>query len=94
MFFVTTGFIMEEFIMYNEIFDQINLAAKKRNLRDSTIRTYCNSVAHFLTRTQKDPASLTFDDVDIFLTKKDFPAFLRQHIIIIMPGSAFITKKS
>lgn len=70
MLFVTTGFIMEEFIMYNEIFDQINLAAKKRNLRDSTIRTYCNSVAHFLTRTQKDPASLTFDDVDIFLTEK------------------------
>ena len=56
--------------MYNEIFDQITFAAKKRNLRDSTIRTYCTSVSHFLSYIQKDPWSLTIEDVDTFLTEK------------------------
>lgn len=34
--------------MYDEIFDQITIAANKRNLRDSTIHAYCISVARFL----------------------------------------------
>ena len=42
---------MEDFIMYEEIFNQIQSAANKRNLKDSTIHAYCTSVAHFLNHT-------------------------------------------
>ena len=45
---------MEDFIMYEEIFNQIRSAANKRNLKDSTIYAYCTSVAHFLNHTAKD----------------------------------------
>lgn len=41
--------------MYNEIkiFVQITTAAKKRNLKDSTIHSYCTSVGHFLRYTNR-----------------------------------------
>lgn len=56
--------------MYNEIFEQITIAANKRNLRDSAIHAYCTSVARFLKYTDKPTDALTTDDVDTFLTEK------------------------
>ena len=54
---------MEDFIMYEEIFNKIQSAANKRNLKDSTIHAYCTSVAHFLNHTAKDIDALTTDAV-------------------------------
>ena len=45
--------------MYEEIFNQIQSAANKRNLKDSTIHAYCTSVAHFLNHTAKDMCCLS-----------------------------------
>ena len=56
--------------MYEDILAQIRNEAEKRNLRDSTINAYCNSVNYFLRSVNKDVSSLTTDDVDAFLTEK------------------------
>ena len=56
--------------MYEDIFAQIRNEAEKRNLRDSTINAYCNSVNYFLRSVNKDVSALTTDDVDAFLTEK------------------------
>ena len=56
--------------MYEEIFDQIRYEAGKRNLRDSTIRAYCNSVRFFLDAVKKEISELTIDDVEAYLTAK------------------------
>lgn len=56
--------------MYEDIFAQIRNEAEKRNLRDSTITAYCNSVNYFLRSVNKDVSALTTDDVDAFLTEK------------------------
>ena len=56
--------------MYDDIFDQIRSEAQKRNLKDSTIDAYCNSVNYFLRTINKDVSALTTDDVDAFLMEK------------------------
>ena len=56
--------------MYEDIFSQIRNEAEKRNLKDSTINAYCNSVNYFLRSVNKDVSALTTDDVDAFLTEK------------------------
>lgn len=56
--------------MYENIFDQIRYEANKRNLKESTIAAYCNSVDFFLRSVNKDISTLTTDDVDAFLTEK------------------------
>ena len=56
--------------MYEDILAQIRNEAEKRNLRDSTINAYCNSVNYFLRSVNKDVSSLTTDDVDAFITEK------------------------
>ena len=56
--------------MYEDIFNQIRNEAKKRNLKESTINAYCNSVGYFLRIVNKDVSVLTTDDVDAFLTEK------------------------
>lgn len=56
--------------MYEDILAQIRNEAEKRNLRDSTINAYCNSVNYFLRSVNKDVSALTTDDVDTFLTEK------------------------
>ena len=56
--------------MYEDIFALIRQEAEKRNLRDSTIDAYCNSVSYFLRTVEKDVAALSTDDVDSFLTEK------------------------
>ena len=56
--------------MYEDIFAQIRNEAQKRNLKESTIDAYCNSVDYFLRIVNKDISSLTTDDVEAFLTEK------------------------
>ena len=56
--------------MYKDIFDSIRYEAAKRNLRESTIRLYCNDVRYFLRFTGKSVSSLTLHDVESFLNTK------------------------
>ena len=56
--------------MYEDILAQIRNEAEKRNLRDSTINAYCNSVNYFLRCTNKPVDDLTLEDADAFLTMK------------------------
>ena len=56
--------------MYEDIFAQIRNEAQRRNLKESTIDAYCNSVDYFLRIVNKDISSLTTDDVEAFLTEK------------------------
>ena len=56
--------------MYEDIFARIRNEAEKRNLKESTINAYCNSVDYFLRTVNKDILALTTDDVDAFLTEK------------------------
>ena len=84
---------MEDFIMYEEIFNQIRSAANKRNLKDSTIHAYCTSVAHFLNRTAKDIDALTTDDVDTFLTEKKLSGISPETYNHYHSGIRFFYKK-
>ena len=56
--------------MYEDIYATIRIHAEKRNLRESTIDAYCKTVGYFLRSVGKDPAELTTDDVEAFLTEK------------------------
>lgn len=56
--------------MYKDIFDSIRYEAAKRNLRESTIRLYCNDVRYFLRFIGKPVSSLTLQDVESFLNTK------------------------
>jgi site-specific recombinase XerD len=56
--------------MYEYIFAQIRSEAEKRNLKDSTIDAYCNTIGYFLRTVNKDINALSTDDVDAFLTEK------------------------
>lgn len=56
--------------MYEDIFTQLRNEAEKRNLKETTINAYCNSVDYFLRVVNKDVSDLTTDDVDAFLTEK------------------------
>ena len=59
-FYIYDLLYMEDFNMYEEIFNQIRYAANKRNLKNSTIHAYCTSVVHFLNHTAKDIDYKTF----------------------------------
>lgn len=56
--------------MYEEIFSQIRYEAEKRNLRDSTILAYSNSIRYFLNTVNKEISSLTLSDAEKFLTDR------------------------
>lgn len=79
--------------MYEEIFSKITEAAKKRNLKDSTIHAYCTSVAYFLNYTDKPIDSLTTDDVDTFLTEKRLSGILPETYNHYHSGIRFFYKK-
>ena len=79
--------------MYEEIFNQIQSAANKRNLKDSTIHAYCTSVAHFLNHTAKDIDALTTDDVDTFLTEKKLSGISPETYNHYHSGIRFFYKK-
>lgn len=56
--------------MYEDIYNQIKLAAEKKNLKPSTAHAYCHTIRHFLDYTGKPWNELTIDDADAFLTAK------------------------
>ena len=56
--------------MYEDIFATIRKQAEKRNLRESTIDSYCKTVGFFLRNVGKEVTELTTDDVEAFLTQK------------------------
>lgn len=56
--------------MYEDIYNQIKLAAEKKNLKPSTANAYCHTIRHFLDYTGKPWNELIIDDADAFLTAK------------------------
>lgn len=56
--------------MYEEILQLVTIAAQKKNLKESTIHTYHQSLKHFFKLTGKSWTELTITDVDDFLTAK------------------------
>lgn len=59
-----------EVIMFEDIYESISQAAKKRNLRDSTIDAYYVNTEHFLRTVNKPATLLEFSDAEAFLTIK------------------------
>ena len=56
--------------MYEDIYNQIKLAAEKKNLKPSTANAYCHTIRHFLDYTGKPWNELIIDDADVFLNRK------------------------
>ena len=56
--------------MYDDILELVTIAAQKKNLKDSTIHTYRQSLKHFFKSTAKTWQELTITDADDFLTAK------------------------
>ena len=56
--------------MHEDILCKIRNEAEMRNLKESTINAYCNSVDYFLRIVNKEVSALTTDDVEAFLTEK------------------------
>ena len=50
--------------MYEDIYNQIKLAAEKKNLKPSTANAYCHTIRHFLDYTGKPWDELIIDDAD------------------------------
>lgn len=70
--------------MYEDIYNQIKLAAEKKNLKPSTANAYCHTIRHFLDYTGKPWNELIIDDADAFLTAKGYLESCRKLIIIII----------
>lgn len=70
--------------MYEDIYNQIKLAAEKKNLKPSTANAYCHTIRHFLDYTGKPWNELIIDDADAFLTAKRLSESCRKLIIIII----------
>jgi len=79
--------------MYEDIFNKITIEAKKRNLRDSTIHAYCQSVAYFLNHTNKPTDELNTEDVDAFLTEKRLDGIRPDTYNHYLSGIRFFYKK-
>ncbi len=56
--------------MYEDILQLVAIAAQKRNLKESTIHSYSQSLKHFFNSTNKHWKELTISDADDFLTGK------------------------
>lgn len=56
--------------MYEDILELVTVAARKKNLKDSTIHSYRQSLKHFFKSTDKSWHELTISDADDFLTAK------------------------
>ena len=56
--------------MYEDIFELVTIAARKRNLKESTVNAYCHALSPFLNATGKPWQELTIADVDDYLTAK------------------------
>lgn len=56
--------------MYEDIFELVTIAARKRNLKESTANAYCHALRPFLNAVNKPWQELTIDDADDYLTAK------------------------
>lgn len=56
--------------MYEDILELVTAAARKRNLKESTIHSYRQSLKHFFNSADKSWQELTISDADEFLTCK------------------------
>ena len=56
--------------MYEDIFELVTNAARKRNLKESTVNAYCHALSPFLNATNKPWQELTIEDADNYLTAK------------------------
>lgn len=56
--------------MYEDIFELVTIATRKRNLKESTANAYCHAPSPFLNATGKPWQELTIADVDDYLTAK------------------------
>ena len=56
--------------MYEDIFELVTIAARKRNLKESTANAYCHALSPFLNATGKPWQELSVADADDYLTAK------------------------
>ena len=56
--------------MYEDIFELVTNATRKRNLKESTANAYCHALSPFLNATNKPWQELTIEDADNYLTAK------------------------
>ena len=54
--------------MYEDIFELVTIAARKRNLKESTANAYCHALRPFLNAVNKPWQELTIADADDYLT--------------------------
>ena len=58
------------YFIYEDIFELVTIAARKRNLKESTAKAYCHALSSFLNATDKPWLELTIADADNYLTAK------------------------
>ena len=56
--------------MYEDIFELVTIATRKRNLKESTATAYCHALRPFLNAVNKPWQELTITDADDYLTAK------------------------
>ena len=56
--------------MYEDIFELVTIATRKKNLKESTARAYCHALSPFLNTIDKPWQELSIADVDDYLTAK------------------------
>lgn len=56
--------------MYEDIFELVTIAARKRNLKESTANAYCHALSPFFRTLNKPWQELTITDADDYLTAK------------------------
>ena len=56
--------------MYEDIFELVTIAARKRNLKESTAAAYCHALSPFLRTVNKPWQELSIADADDYLTAK------------------------
>ena len=64
--------------MYEDILELVTIAAQKKNLKESTIHSYRQSLIHFFNSANKSWNELTVSDVDDFLTAKRLAGIMPQ----------------
>ena len=65
--------------MYEDIFELVTIAARKKNLKESTARAYCHALSPFLYTIGKPWQELTIADVDDCLVLKVPLTYRRIH---------------
>ena len=90
---LTTTLFISEVFMYEDILPQFEKQAEKRNLRESTIDSYCKTVGFFLRNVGKEVTELTTDDVEAFLTQKRLEGLAPRTYNFYYSGIRFFYRK-